>query len=98
MNKTAIAASVLGAALSLSAVGLASATVARADDQEKCFGVAKAGENACSSASNAALHSCAGHSTANYSGQDWKLVPAGTCEKMGGQKQAFEGMGKPTAM
>jgi uncharacterized membrane protein len=98
MNKSAIAASVLGAAMSLSALSLATMTAARADDQEKCYGIAKAGENACSSASNAAMHSCAGHSTAAYSGQDWKLVPAGTCEKMGGQKQAFNGMGKPTSM
>jgi len=98
MNKTMIAASVLGAALSLSAASLMTARTAAADDQEKCFGIAKAGENACSAASNAGVHSCAGHSTADYSGADWKLVPAGTCEKMGGQKQAFEGTGKPTSM
>ncbi|HVJ35745.1 MAG TPA: DUF2282 domain-containing protein [Terriglobia bacterium] len=98
MNKSMIAASVLGAALSLGTVGLATAPAASADDQEKCFGIAKAGENACSAASNAGTHSCAGHSTVDYSGADWKLVPAGTCEKMGGQKQAFEGMGKPTSM
>ena len=98
MNKSAIAASVLSAVMSVSALGLATAGAARADDQEKCFGIAKAGENACASATNAAMHSCAGHSTANYSGQDWKLVPAGTCEKMGGQEQAFEGTGKPTPM
>lgn len=98
MNKTMIAASVLGAALSLSAIGLATAGSAAADDQEKCFGVAKAGDNACSAASNAGSHSCAGHSTVDYSGADWKLVPAGTCEKMGGQKAAFDGTGKPTSM
>ncbi len=98
MNKSAVAASVLSAVMSVSAFGLATAGVARADDQEKCFGIAKAGENGCASASNAAMHSCAGHSTTDYSGQDWKLVPAGTCEKMGGQKQGFEGTGKPTSM
>jgi len=98
MNKTMIAASVLGAALSLSAVTLTTARTASADDQEKCFGIAKAGENACSAASNAGSHSCAGHSTVNYSGADWKLVPAGTCEKMGGQKATFDGTGKPTSM
>jgi uncharacterized membrane protein len=98
MNKSMIAASVLGAALSVSAIGLATARIAAADDQEKCFGVAKAGENACSAASNAGSHSCAGHSSVNYSGGDWKLVPAGTCEKMDGQMKAFDGTGKPTSM
>ncbi|MBI1208598.1 MAG: DUF2282 domain-containing protein [Azospirillum sp.] len=61
--------------------------------QEKCYGVSKAGENGCANASG--THSCAGNSTADYSGDDWKLVPAGTCEKMGGQMKAFAGTGKP---
>ncbi|TXH36768.1 MAG: DUF2282 domain-containing protein [Rhodospirillaceae bacterium] len=95
MHKSAVAASILGAALGLSAVGFVASGSARADDQEKCFGVAKAGENACSGSSNAGMHSCAGQSTADYSGKDWKLVPAGTCEKMGGKKEAFDGVGKP---
>ncbi len=66
---------------------------ASADDikQVRCYGVAKAGENGCASA--AANHSCAGETTTNYNGEDWKLVPAGTCTTMGGKDQPFKGTG-----
>lgn len=62
-------------------------------EQEKCYGVAKAGENGCANASG--THSCAGHSTVDFSGEDWKLVPVGTCETMGGKLEPFEGTGQP---
>lgn len=91
MTKT-IAASILSAAMGVALAGLA-ATGAQAANEEKCYGVAKAGQNGCANA--AAGHSCAGQSTKDYSGQDWKLVPAGTCASMGGKAEAFEGMGKP---
>lgn len=45
---------------------------------EQCYGVALKGQNDC----KAGAHSCKGHSTADYSGTDWKMVPAGTCETM----------------
>jgi uncharacterized membrane protein len=50
--------------------------------QEKCWGVAKAGQNDCGS--NKTAHSCAGQSTKNYDPNDFKVVKAGTCQKMGG--------------
>ena len=86
-----LAATVLSAAMSFALIGLA--TTAQAADEEKCYGVAKAGQNGCANA--AAGHSCAGRSTKDYSGLDWKLVPAGTCVTMGGQPKSFEGVGKP---
>lgn len=46
---------------------------------EKCFGVAKAGQNDCSAGPGT---SCAGTSTKNYQGNAWKLVKAGTCLKI----------------
>ena len=49
--------------------------------KEKCYGVAKAGKNDCASAS----HSCAGHSTVDNAPTEWKYVPKGECEKMGGK-------------
>jgi len=49
---------------------------------EKCYGVAKAGQNDC--ASKAGGHSCAGQSKKDMSPNDWKNVPAGTCTSMGG--------------
>jgi uncharacterized membrane protein len=49
---------------------------------EKCWGVAKAGQNDCGSSKTA--HSCAGQSKKDYDPNDFKAVRAGTCEKMGG--------------
>lgn len=49
---------------------------------EKCWGVAKAGQNDCGS--NKTAHSCAAQSKKDYDPNDFKAVKAGTCEKMGG--------------
>jgi uncharacterized membrane protein len=50
-------------------------------ESERCFGVAKAGQNDCSTAT----HACNGQSTVDFSPDDFKLVPMGTCERMGGR-------------
>lgn len=58
--------------------------------KEKCYGVAKAGENDCASAA----HSCAGQAKKDKDPSDWKNVAKGTCEKMGGSlKPGAMGMG-----
>ncbi len=49
-------------------------------DMEKCFGVAKAGKNDCSS--NKSAHSCAGQATKDRDPMDFVAVPKGTCEKI----------------
>ena len=63
------------------ALGLvaASQTASAADDKEKCYGVAKAGENDCAAGPGT---SCASTSTIDYQGNAWKLVPKGTCVTM----------------
>jgi uncharacterized membrane protein len=68
-------ASAFAAALGMAA----SATPAAAASQEKCFGVAKAGENDCAAGKGT---TCAGTSTVDYQGNAWKLVPEGTCTTM----------------
>lgn len=80
------------AAAFLGAVSLAAMSVpAQAAEGVKCYGIAKAGENDCANA--AGTHSCAGHSTADFDGGDWKAVAtADECTTMGGQLEAFEGM------
>ena len=83
-----VAAALAGAVAMVSFAAPASADQVK---QVKCFGVAAAGENGCASA--AANHSCAGHSTVGYNGQDWKLGPAGTCAGLGGKDQPFDGKG-----
>ncbi|MGO8855875.1 MAG: DUF2282 domain-containing protein [Steroidobacteraceae bacterium] len=70
---------------SLLMLGLASGNAMAADkkmDMEKCFGVAKAGKNDCSS--NKSAHSCAGQATKNSDPMDFVAVPKGTCEKIAG--------------
>jgi uncharacterized membrane protein len=56
---------------------------ASAADVEKCFGIAKAGQNACNS--NASKHSCAGHSKIDNDPNDFTPVPKGSCLKIGGK-------------
>jgi uncharacterized membrane protein len=77
MTRTAlpIASAVLAAAI---AAGMASAATAAKPAMEKCYGVAKAGKNDCAAGPGT---SCAGTATADYQGNAWKLVPAGTCVK-----------------
>jgi uncharacterized membrane protein len=71
------------AASSLLALGIvAAAAPGHAASMDKCFGVAKAGQNDCGGL--AGLHSCKGSATASYEVGDFKVVPSGTCEKMGG--------------
>ncbi|WP_148714312.1 BufA1 family periplasmic bufferin-type metallophore [Chitinolyticbacter meiyuanensis] len=80
MNKPLLAASALAAVL-----GATVATPALAAEKEKCFGVAKAGQNDC----KANGHSCAGQAAADNDKAEWKFVAAGTCEKMGGSLKAM---------
>ncbi|MCX7287884.1 MAG: DUF2282 domain-containing protein [Rhodobacterales bacterium] len=56
-----------------------SATAAMAQENEKCFGVALAGQNDCAAGEGT---TCAGTSKVDYQGNSWKLVPAGTCMTM----------------
>jgi len=73
---------------SLLTLGLAQTAAAQdmkpAADKEKCYGVAKAGQNDCGTAS----HSCAGASKKDNDPVEWKYVPKGTCEKAGGKLAA----------
>lgn len=89
LNNLSLAAAVAGA---LGA--LATPVAAQAADQEKCYGIAKAGENDCASAA----HACSGNSTVALDGREWKYAPAGTCEKLGGKLAPFDGKGMPKAM
>ena len=76
-QKTLIAAAITGA-LALGTLSLSS-TVS-ADEKEKCYGVAKAGQNDCETANS----SCAGTSTMDDQGDAFVLVPAGVCQKLTG--------------
>jgi uncharacterized membrane protein len=56
---------------------------ANAEDMEKCFGVAKAGQNACNT--NKSKHACAGHSKIDSDPNDFIPLPKGSCLKIGGK-------------
>ncbi|GHG05247.1 BufA1 family periplasmic bufferin-type metallophore [Thalassotalea marina] len=77
MNKQLLASVALAAVLSSTVV-----TPVEAAGKEKCYGVAKAGQNDCGNL--AGTHSCAGQSTVDNDPGEWKLVDKGTCEKIGG--------------
>ena len=66
------------------AAGLAREAAAdKHGEREKCYGIAKAGQNDCGTAT----HTCAGKAKKDNAPDEWKYVPKGTCEKMGGKKQ-----------
>ena len=61
--------------------------------KEKCYGVAKAGQNDCANLSGS--HACAGQAKVAMDTTEWRYVPAGTCKKLKGlseeQAQAKQG-------
>lgn len=59
------------------------------EGKEKCYGVAKKGANDCGSATG--THSCAGQARADNLPEEWKFVPKGTCEQMGGKLKYVKG-------
>lgn len=69
---------VLGASLAC-ALGAMAVTPVMAEEMEKCFGVALAGQNDCAAGPGT---TCAGTSKVDYQGNAWKMVPAGTCLTM----------------
>ncbi|MBA3597376.1 MAG: DUF2282 domain-containing protein [Methylibium sp.] len=79
MNQRLIASSALASILALGLVGTASA---QEGGKEKCYGVAKAGQNDC--ANLAGTHSCAGQSKADMDAGEWRYVAKGSCKTLGG--------------
>ncbi|MCM5679633.1 DUF2282 domain-containing protein [Schlegelella sp. S2-27] len=81
MNQKQLVSSALA---SVMALGLVSGAAAADDNKgkEKCYGIAKAGQNDC--ANLAGTHSCAGQSKADMDAGEWKYVAKGTCKQMGG--------------
>ena len=72
------------AAIAAAAIALTFAASAHSADQgkpamEKCYGVSLAGKNDCKAGAGT---TCAGTSKADYQGNAWKLVKAGTCTQM----------------
>jgi uncharacterized membrane protein len=81
MNQRAMIAATAASLMSLALV----ATPAVAQEKEKCFGIAKAGQNDC--ANIFGTHSCAGQSKVDMDKSEWKYVAKGTCKDMKGLTQ-----------
>lgn len=93
MNQRAFIAAAAATLLSSALVSLP----AVAQEKEKCYGIAKAGQNDC--ANLAGTHSCAGQSKVDNDKGEWKYVAKGTCKDMKGlsaaeAKKAMEMAGK----
>ena len=85
MSKRIVIASALAAAVAAPSLALAQKPVpAPSWTAEKCYGLAKAGQNDCASAGN---NSCGGSSRVNNDPRAWIYVPTGYCERIvGGSK------------
>lgn len=94
MNETTLKNLTLASAVAaaLGATVAPASTPASAAGNEKCYGVALAGDNDCAAGPGT---TCAGSSKVDYQGNAWKLVPAGTCtsiELPEGRKGALEAL------
>jgi uncharacterized membrane protein len=91
--------SALASAIALGLVGSAGAASHAAKEmgkdagKEKCYGIAKAGQNDC--ANLAGTHSCAGQGKVDNDAGEWKYVAKGTCKEMKGLS-AVEAKAKTT--
>lgn len=80
MNQNRVVAA--AAAAVIASLMAATPAVAQENAKEKCYGVAKAGQNDC--ASTTGSHSCAGQSKVDMDKKEWKYVAKGTCKSMKG--------------
>jgi uncharacterized membrane protein len=80
MNQRQMIAAAAASLMSLAV--LSGPAMAQNAAKEKCFGVAKAGQNDCANLTG--THSCAGQSKVDNDKGEWKYVAAGTCKTMGG--------------
>jgi uncharacterized membrane protein len=55
--------------------------------RERCYGIARAGQNDCANA----VHSCAKQAAADADAREWIAVPMGTCTRLAGSARS-EGM------
>ena len=89
MDKRYLVASALAAAFVAPSLLSAQAPVMPPSDfsAEKCYGVAKAGQNDCASTGN---NSCGGTSRVDADPGAWIYVPAGYCERIVGGSETAE--------
>jgi uncharacterized membrane protein len=67
-------------AASLPTAAAAAEALVQCAEQERCYGVARAGRNDCATATSA----CAGTTKQDFQKDAWVYVPKGTCAKLAG--------------
>ena len=84
MNQRLIVSSAFASALALGLIGAVSAQGmgAAQSGKEKCYGIAKAGQNDCANLSGS--HSCAGQAKVDADAGEWRYVAKGTCKDLKG--------------
>lgn len=81
MKTKLILSSAIAGLVAMSAISGTAMAQDKKAEKEKCYGVAKKGQNDCGTAK----HSCAGQAAADNVPEEWKYVAKGSCEKMGGK-------------
>jgi uncharacterized membrane protein len=79
MNQRLIVSSALASVLAL---GLLNQAAAQPKPKEKCYGIAKAGQNDCANLNGS--HTCAGQAKGDKEPAEWRYVATGTCKQVGG--------------
>jgi uncharacterized membrane protein len=69
-------------AVALAGIAATASAATQTEETVACYGIAKAGQNDCGSKTG--VHDCAGQAKVDRDKGDFKTVPKGTCEKMGG--------------
>jgi uncharacterized membrane protein len=84
-SKTALMSGAIGGLLALAAQPqVQAAGLVQCAEQERCYGIAKAGKNDCSTSTSA----CAGTAKQDNQKDAWVYVPKGTCVKLAGSSLA----------
>ena len=79
-NKDKVVQSAIAAFFALAATNTAIAAPTQTTQQEKCYGIAKAGMNDCATAKQ----SCAGSATKDRQPDAFLFVPKGLCDRIAG--------------
>jgi uncharacterized membrane protein len=97
MDHKRIVTQALASAMALGLVGNAAAHEQDAKGKEKCYGVAKAGQNDCANLSGS--HACSGMAKVDRAPDEWKYVAQGTCKQLKGlsEEQAKARLKKPSS-
>jgi uncharacterized membrane protein len=82
-QRHALLAAALAGLCATAATAAAPDSMSAKSDQERCYGIAKVGQNDCAAADGS--HSCAGQAKVDKGGHDWKFVAKGSCAKAGGK-------------